>query len=246
MPAPKLVAHRGYARRFPENTLAAVEGAIHAGAHFVEIDVQLTSDGYPVLFHDRTTERMCGEPGSIGERTLAQVRELSCHEPGTFGAQFQSEGIASLGAFAQLLRKHPQVRAFVEVKRAALERFGNERVLERVLHAIEPARHQCSLISFSLPFLLHTRAAHPIALGAVFDAWKERDQPAVRELRPEFVFCDVEGLPARGALAHDGARLVIYEVADSKLAIALGERGVEFVETFEIGAMRAALGPDPA
>lgn len=246
MPAPKLVAHRGYARRYPENTLAAVEAAVQAGARYVEIDVQLTADAFPVLFHDRTTERMTGEPGSIGERTLAQVRELSCHEPGAFGERYRGEGIASLGAFAELVRRHPHVQAFVEVKRAALERFGNERVLERVLHAIEPAKSRCALISFSLPFLLHARANTKLPLGAVLDAWKEREADVVRALAPEYVFCDVDGLPPKGPLAHDRARLVIYEVAEPALARTLAARGVEFVETFEIGAMRAALGPEPA
>lgn len=246
MPAPRLVAHRGYALRHPENTLNAVEAAVQAGARWVEIDVQLTQDGFPVLFHDRTTERMCGEPGSIGERTLAEVRELACHEPGKFGERFRDEGVASLAAFAQWLAKHSDVRAFVEVKRAAIERFGSEVVLERVLRALRPALPQCALISFSLPFLAAARKGAALPLGAVFDRWEEREQSAAWELRPEFVFCDVEGLPARGALAYDGARLVIYEVAEPELAKRLAARGVEFVETFAIAEMRAALGPDPA
>lgn len=246
MPVPRLVAHRGYALRHPENTLNAVEAALRAGAHWVEIDVQLTQDGFPVLFHDRTTERMCGEPGSIAGRTLAEVRELACHEPGRFGELFGGEGIASLGAFAQLIAKHPDVRTFVEVKRAALEQFGEDVVLERVLHALRPALAQCALISFSLPFLATARKGATLPVGAVFDRWEEREQSAVRELRPEFLFCDVDGLPARGALAHEGARLVIYEVAEPELAARLAARGVEFVETFAIAEMRAALGPDPA
>ena len=246
MPTPKLVAHRGYARRHPENTLSSVDGAIRAGARFVEIDVQLTKDGFPVLFHDRTTERMCGEPGSIGERTLAEVRMLACHEPGTFGDRFAGEGIASLGAFAQLVASRADVFAFVEVKRASIERFGSEAVLERVLHALGPVMQRSALISFSLPFLATARARCGLPLGAVFDRWDERNAPEVGALRPEFVFCDVEGLPADGPLAHAGARLVVYEVADPALARSLAARGVEFVETFDVGAMRAALGPDPA
>ena len=40
---PDLVAHRGYALRYPENTLAAFQAAITAGARFVECDVQLSA-----------------------------------------------------------------------------------------------------------------------------------------------------------------------------------------------------------
>lgn len=241
MQIPELVAHRGYAARYPENTLAALEAAIEAGARHVEIDVQISSDGFPVLFHDRTLERMCGVPGAVHEKTLSELRELSCGERGKFGDAFRREGLLSLAGFVQLLRRHPHVGAFVEIKRVAIEQFGRERILERVLPALDAAIHQCALISFSLDFLAAARRAHPIPLGAVFDRWSERDDQLVPEIAPEYVFVDVDGLPATGELRHPGARVAVYEVADPRVALALGARGVELVETFEIAGMTAAL-----
>lgn len=238
---PDLVAHRGYALRYPENTLVAMEAAIAAGARFVECDVQLSSDGYPVLMHDRTLERMCGVNGAVHELSLADLRALSCGERGKFGTQFVSEGIASLAGFVQLLRRNPGVTAFVEVKRIAIERFGPERVLERVLPALEAAQHQCVVISFSMEVLSALRRARALPVGTVFDRWEERNQPVVAEIDPEYVFCDLEGLPRSGPLRHGRARIAVYEVADDSVARALGERGVALVETFEIAEMRARL-----
>lgn len=242
MQAPELIAHRGYASRYPENTLAAVTAAIEAGAQHVEIDVQLSSDGVPLLFHDRTLERMCGVTGAVHEHTLAELRALSCYEPSRFGERFRGEGLALLVDFGALLLEHPRVHAFVEIKRVALERFGNEPVLAAVLEALHPVLARVTLISFSIPFLCATRRASPIALGAVFNTWNERETAVVRDLAPEYVFCDLGGLPARGRLVHVHARTVIYEVADPRIALALAGRGVALVETFEIAEMLQALG----
>lgn len=244
MPPPELIAHRGYASRYPENTLAAVAAAIDAGAQYVEIDVQLSADAAPLLFHDRSLERMCGVAGAVHEYTLAELNAFSCHDPGRFGGRFRGEGLALLVAFGQLLLQHPRVHAFVEIKRVALERFGNERVLARVLEALHPVLARVTLISFSIPFLSATRHAVPIALGAVFNTWKERETAEVRDLEPEYVFCDIDGLPSHGRLVHERAHTVVYEVADPKVALALAERGVAFVETFEIAGMLQALGAD--
>lgn len=241
MTLPELVAHRGYAARYPENTLIALEAAISAGATYVECDVQMSRDGFPVLMHDRDLARMCGVKQAVHELSLAELRALSCGETAKFGDQFVSEGIASLAGFVQLLRRHQNVKAFVEIKRIAIDQFGRERILERVLPALDAAIHQCVLISFSLEFLSAARAAHPIPLGAVFDEWKEREQLAVRELAPEYIFCDVYGLPESGRIEHGSAQVAIYEVSEPELARSLGARGVQLVETFEIAAMRAAL-----
>ena len=45
---PSLVAHRGWASCYPENTLPAVAAALAAGAAYIEIDIQLTRDLVPV------------------------------------------------------------------------------------------------------------------------------------------------------------------------------------------------------
>ena len=58
MPDPsKLVAHRGFAGKHPENTLEALEAAISLGVFKVELDVQLAGDTTPVMLHDTTLAR---------------------------------------------------------------------------------------------------------------------------------------------------------------------------------------------
>ncbi|MBL8863208.1 MAG: glycerophosphodiester phosphodiesterase [Planctomycetes bacterium] len=239
---PELVAHRGYAARYPENTLAALAAAIDVGARHVEVDVQLSADGHAVLFHDRTLTRLCGVPGAVHERTLQELAALGCGERARFGERFASEPILTLPGFAELLARHPRVHAFVEVKRAALARFGAQPVLERVLADLDGLAGRFALISFDLPFLLAARRSCAVPLGAVFDRWEERERPAVAEIAPEFLFVDLDGLPTAGSIAHPGTRVAVYEVADPALARELGARGADFVETFEIGAMLAALG----
>lgn len=48
---PQIISHRGYKGKFPENTLAAVQGAVQAGTHALEIDLHLSRDGVLVLSH---------------------------------------------------------------------------------------------------------------------------------------------------------------------------------------------------
>ncbi len=241
MPAPLLCAHRGYAAELPENTQSAIAAAVDSGARFVEFDVQLTRDRVPVLFHDRTLERMCGVAGAVHERTAKELETLSAGQPGRFGTKFRDARIARLDGIVELLRKHARVSAFVEIKRASLEVFGIDAVLEIVNRTIEPIRAQCTLISFSLPALVHARRTYALPLGAVFDRWDERHAPEMAEIAPEFLFCDLDGLPATGSLRESSRRTVIYEVADPKIALALAERGVDMVETFDILGMLAAF-----
>jgi len=238
---PGLVAHRGWAAKFPENTIAALSAALEAGAERLEVDVQLSSDGRPVLFHDRTLERMCDAAGAVHQRSLADLEALRCAEKGRFGEQFASERIARLEGLVALLAKHPRASAFVEIKRASIEAFGAERILETVLPLLEPVRARVALISFSLPFLAAARKRTSLPLGAVFDAWSERAEPEARAIETEWVFCDVEGLPAAAPLEAGKARIAVYEVADPALAVELAARGVDLVETFAIGDMLAAL-----
>jgi glycerophosphoryl diester phosphodiesterase len=71
------VAHRGLWNHdgAPENSLAAFQLACEAG-YGIELDVQLTSDGEAVVFHDDDLKRMTGAEGRVRDRTAADLAEL--------------------------------------------------------------------------------------------------------------------------------------------------------------------------
>lgn len=74
-----LYAHRGLhdnASKAPENSMAAFEKAIEAG-YGIELDVQLTKDKIPVIFHDFTLQRVCGVEGKVAEYTYEELQQFS-------------------------------------------------------------------------------------------------------------------------------------------------------------------------
>jgi len=73
--APLAIGHRGSGYHV-ENTLEAIQNAQHYGLDYAEIDVQLTKDGVPVLFHDGTLARLSGRPESVGELTWAELQDI--------------------------------------------------------------------------------------------------------------------------------------------------------------------------
>ncbi|WP_433659686.1 glycerophosphodiester phosphodiesterase family protein [Nocardia sp. CA-128927] len=90
-----LQAHRGGAALVVENTLASFANALELGVHTLELDVQITEDGYAVVTHDRDPNPdKCVDtapafpwdpkfpyvPGTrfIRDLTLAQVRTIDC------------------------------------------------------------------------------------------------------------------------------------------------------------------------
>ena len=242
-PSPlQLIAHRGYARHYPENTLVAFAAAVQAGARFIETDVQLSADGVPVLFHDRTLARVCARPGAVHDYTAAELAHFAAAEPDRFGYRFAQNKIATLAQFVEWAATAPGVTAFVEIKRVALERFGVAQVLDAVAPVLSPLAARAVLISFDRSVLAAARAfAQPAwrAIGAVVDRWRERGGFA--DLAPDYLFCDIDGLPRYGRLHFGTAQIAVYEVAIAKSALRLHRRGAAFVETFAYAELRSAL-----
>jgi glycerophosphoryl diester phosphodiesterase len=73
---PLIIAHRGASGLAPENTLAAFKLAAAMGATGVELDVQLSADGQPVVIHDPRVNRTTNARGAVGEFTAAQLQQL--------------------------------------------------------------------------------------------------------------------------------------------------------------------------
>jgi len=70
------VAFRGAAREAPENTVAAIEAAVKAGADAVRIDVRPTRDDVPVLCAEPRLERLSGDNRAVNRVTLDEIKEL--------------------------------------------------------------------------------------------------------------------------------------------------------------------------
>jgi len=108
-----VIAHRGEHLRHPENTIAAFQGAVDAGADFFELDVRTTSDGKLVLMHDDSVDRMTNGKGAISSMTFDEIRKL---EVGLkMGPQFSGTRVPTFDealAFA-----HGKIGVYVDSKR---------------------------------------------------------------------------------------------------------------------------------
>ncbi len=241
MSHPQLVAHRGYAFRYPENTLLAIQAAVEAGAKFIEFDVLLSSDRVPVLFHDRDCKRICGIEGAVHDYTLAELKTFSVADRENFGDQFVQNRITSLAELVNYIKTVPQLTVFVELKRQALEAFGIDTMLAEVLPLLAPIKKQTVIISYSIESLLSVQSNSDFPVGAVFDYWAERENDLIQKLKPDYMFTDINDLPKAGKLECNGSRLAVYECVDPHWADRVYQQGVEFVETFQISEMLAAF-----
>jgi glycerophosphoryl diester phosphodiesterase len=73
---PLVISHAACGGHAPENTLAGIAAALAWGADAIEIDVQASADGVPVLMHDLTVDRSTNGNGAVAELFLEQLRTL--------------------------------------------------------------------------------------------------------------------------------------------------------------------------
>lgn len=251
MKIPRLIAHRGYATQYPENTVLAIEKALQAGACAVEFDVQLTQDGVPVLCHDDTLARTAGIEGSLRSMTYAQLHDISVHEGARLGETFAPIPIPALAEIVTVLQRAPRVTAFVEIKQESLQEFGVEHVVQAVLALLQPVRRRCVVISCDEAALRAARARQACVIGWVLPQWNEQVCAQAGVLAADYLFCEHAMLPASGALWQGTWQWAVYEITDPERAVSLAQRGVAWIETMAIADMlqhpqlrrRACLAP---
>lgn len=238
---PEIVAHRGDAEHFPENTLPALEAAWRLGLRFVEFDVQLAADLVPYLIHDASLDRTTHATGDLRLMNSGQLDGIDAGEPARFGARHAGTRLPRLVAAADLMRGFPQARAFVEIKRASLAHHGHERCIERILQALDGVRERCIAISFDPEACRMARTAGSLQIGWVLHESPQASLAALEELHPEYVFCDQRRLPPSGPLPQGPWQWAVYEVTDAASARRLHAQGVALVETMAPASLLRAL-----
>jgi glycerophosphoryl diester phosphodiesterase len=228
---PAIVAHRGDAEHFPENTLPALEAAWRRGIAHVEFDVQVSADGVPFVIHDASLERTTRCAGDVRLTMSGQLDGVDAGEPARFGCTHAGTALPRLSAVAGLMAGMPDAHAFVEVKRASLVHHGRAHCIERVLAAIAPVLDRCVVISFDADAVRLARTAAQVRIGWVLDGDPAQLRSLLDLMNPEFVFCDHRRLPAGRAPPAGGWTWVAYEVTDATLALDLAGRGIAMVES---------------
>lgn len=151
-----VVAHRGYQACNPENTLLAFTAATKIGCDALECDVQITSDGVPVVFHDATMDALTTGTGTIAANTLSYVRGRY-YDGATAGHLTASLKIPTFDSFVAHAKKTntpitPEIKAY---RTQADIQLIVDKVVEYGMEDM------CILNSFDMTDLEYVRNYHP-------------------------------------------------------------------------------------
>jgi len=98
---PKVIGHRGACAYAPENTLESILTAAEIGTEWVELDVMLTADDVPIIFHDDSLERTTNGSGNVAETPYSTIQAL---EAGSwYGDSFSGIKIPTLEEAIEVL-----------------------------------------------------------------------------------------------------------------------------------------------
>jgi len=115
----EIISHRGANREAPENTFAAAQKAIEAGATYIEVDARPSKDSIIYNFHDRTLDRTTNGTGLFSETTSDYINGLDAGS--WFGHEFAGEKIPRIDDFLQWIKGKAKV--FIDWKGADLKQI---------------------------------------------------------------------------------------------------------------------------
>lgn len=171
-------AHRGASGLAPENTLAAFREALaFPFVQWMELDVQLSGDGVPVVIHDDRVNRTTNAAGRVVDYTAAQLSALDAGS--WFAKRFAGEGVPALEEVIETAKG--RCRLNIELKTyGGLYPMLEQRVVELVYkHGLQ---HDAVITSFDGEALRKVRRlSEEIETGLIVD--KIAPQKALAELR---------------------------------------------------------------
>lgn len=187
------VAHRGFSSKAPENTIAAMDMAMaEPYVNWVEVDVQMSKDGVPVLIHDYTLKRTTNGRGSVKETTWADMQLL---DAGRWKSKnYTGERIPSLDEF--LNRVQGRLHANIEIKNSSNVYPGLER---KVIEEIRSRNmlNNVVLTSFDAQTLTTIRELDDtIRIGLITDGKSKNLVSTLQHLQCSFLSIGYRGLDA--------------------------------------------------
>ncbi|MBF0430217.1 MAG: hypothetical protein HQK83_02985 [Fibrobacteria bacterium] len=129
MSLPVIVSHRGAKRETPENTASAFNKALTYPINGIELDVQLTRDKIPVIYHDRTIWKVTRKRDRIKDYTYEELLNKDFGK--WYDTSFTGEKILTLQETLDLL--FDKTDLYVEIKSRGWDRnMGTSEILTRI------------------------------------------------------------------------------------------------------------------
>lgn len=164
----KNFAHRGFSGRYPENTMLAFEKALEVGVHGIELDVQLTQDGEPVIMHDESVDRTTDGTGLVISHTYAELRKLEASY--TYRGCMGINRIPSLKEYMEMV-KDKKIVTNIELKTGILEYPGIEQKVLDLIHEYH-LEDRVIISSFNHYSVLRMRELAPeLKYGLLSETW---------------------------------------------------------------------------
>lgn len=135
-----IAAHRGASGVAPENTIAAYEEALKAGAEMIEVDTQMTIDKRIICFHDSKLGRTARGQKPVGRLPWKYLRKLDVGS--WFDKYYHSQRIPTLEDTIELLRDRAYL--YVEIKSARKE--NNKLKMQRIYETVK----KCDYLDYTL------------------------------------------------------------------------------------------------
>jgi len=231
---PKLVAHRGDNKNFPENTYKGIESVLKAGGQFVEFDVQMTADQQLIVHHDANLKRTAKRDVSVFDHSYEELRQFSIHESTRFHNKHYPTPISLLVDVLELLEKHPNANAFVEIKTQSLKQWGRAFVMDTLLNLLRPYASQCIVISFNSLALRYVQHHSKIQVGWVVKHYNQKFYDKASVFKPDFLICDYKKVSEEKELWVGDWKWMLYSINNPEIAFSYAQRGIEFIETDDI------------
>lgn len=125
----EVTAHRGASAFYPENTMAAFEGAKELGADWIELDVQQSKDGKIIVMHDTNFKRTTGVDANTWELTYEEISKLDAGS--FFGSEFAGEKIPLLSQVVAFAKEN-NMKLNIELKPTGHETDFEKNVVDVV------------------------------------------------------------------------------------------------------------------
>jgi glycerophosphoryl diester phosphodiesterase len=194
----KIIAHRGFSSRAPENTMAAFLAAIEFGVDGLELDVHRSKDGKLVVCHDEKVDRTTNGKGNIADLTWDELQRFDAGS--WFSPQFTGEKIPDLDSVLQEV-KRAGILINIEIKSDIFAYPGLEAQVVQSVQKFDLV-DQCIISSFNHYTLVRISEVLPELMTAILyveHLYKPWDyvqpikakalHPNYRSVTPEAVAC---------------------------------------------------------